>query len=366
MPPTSAPAHWLQMYLDPNVAAESSNKQWDRLLRAARREGLLGRFAMILDAEGITPTLPAKIQDMLAAGKATALQHRRMILWEVDRIGYALRRCEFPVVLLKGAAYLNADLPLSLGRLVSDIDILVAREKLRAVEAALLAEGWQHVKPDPYDQRYYRRWMHELPPMRHQMRRTEVDVHHNILPLTGKLQVDAEALLEAAVRVEGSRFFVLSPTDMTLHSAVHLFHDGAFEHGLRDLLDLDALMSDFGGDPKFWDELVNRAETLGLTRPMYYAIDTCKRTLGTDIPVSVVEKASAWRPGATQRAAMEYLVRRQILRSRIDDTGRENSFADTLALVRAHLLRMPLRLLIPHLARKARMRLSDRRSTETA
>jgi hypothetical protein len=354
------------MYLDPNLAAESSNKQWDQFLRAARREGLLGRFAMILDSKGITQDLPTKIQDTLTAGKATSLQHRRMILWEVDRIGYALRHCDFPVVLLKGAAYLTADLPVSLGRLVSDIDILVARVKLRAVEAALLAEGWQHVKPDPYDQRYYRRWMHELPPMRHQMRRTEVDVHHNILPMTGKLQVDAEALLEAAVRVEDSRFFVLSPTDMTLHSAVHLFHDGAFEHGLRDLLDLDALMSDFARDPKFWDALVNRAERLGLTRPMYYAIDTCKRMLGTDIPASVVEKASAWRPGPTRCAAMEYLVRRQILRSRIDDTGRENSFADIIALTRAHLLRMPLRLLIPHLARKARMRLADRRLTETA
>ena len=159
MPSTSAPAHWLQMYLDPNLAAESSNKQWDQFLRAARREGLLGRFAMILDSKGITQALPTKIQDTLTAGKATSLQHRRMILWEVDRIGYALRRHDFPVVLLKGAAYLAANLPVALGRLVSDIDILVDRDNLRAVEAALLAEGWQHVKPDPYDQRYYRRWM---------------------------------------------------------------------------------------------------------------------------------------------------------------------------------------------------------------
>ncbi len=366
MPSTSAPAHWLQMYLDPNLAAESSNKQWDQFLRAARREGLLGRFAMILDSKGITQDLPTKIQDTLTAGKATSLQHRRMILWEVDRIGYALRRHDFPVVLLKGAAYLTADLPVALGRLVSDIDILVDRDNLRAVEAALLAEGWQHVKPDPYDQRYYRRWMHELPPMRHQMRRTEIDVHHNILPITGKLRVDAKALIGAAVPVEDFRFSVLCPADMTLHSAVHLFHDGAFEHGLRDLLDLDALMTDFGRDPAYWETLVVRAERLGLTRPMFYAIDYCTRVLGTDIPATVADRTAAWRPGALHRNAMEYLVRRQILRSRIDDNGRENTVADTVALTRAHLLRMPLRLLIPHLARKARMRLADRRSTETA
>ena len=366
MPSTYTPDHWLQMYLDPNLATESSTQQWDQFLRAARREGLLGRFAMILDSKGITQDLPTKIQDTLTAGKATSLQHRRMILWEVDRIGYALRHCDCPVVLLKGAAYLAANLPVALGRLVSDIDILVDRDNLRAVEAALLAEGWQHVKPDPYDQRYYRRWMHELPPMRHQMRRTEIDVHHNILPLTGKLPVDAIALLDAAVPVAGTRFSVLCPADMTLHSAVHLFHDGAFEHGLRDLLDLDALMTDFGRDPAYWETLVVRAERLGLTRPMFYAIDYCTRVLGTDIPATVADRTAAWRPGALHRNAMEYLVRRQILRSRIDDTGRENTVADTVALTRAHLLRMPLRLLLPHLARKTMMRLSASRSTKAA
>ena len=366
MPPSFTPGHWLQMYLDPKLAADSSRQQWDRFLRTARREGLLGRFAMTLDAEGITQTLPTKIQDMLIAGKTTALQHRRMILWEVDRIGYALRNCDFPVVLLKGAAYLTADLPLSRGRLVSDIDILVARDKLRFVEGALLAEGWQHVKLDPYDQRYYRRWMHELPPMRHQMRRTEIDVHHNILPLTGKLRVDAEALLEAAVPIEGSRFFVLSPADMTLHSAVHLFHDGAFEHGLRDLLDLDSLMLNFGRDPKYWDILVARAEALGLTRPMYYAIDTCNRWLNTPVPEKVLRSAASWRPRALHRKTMNYLVARQIFRSRIEDTGLENLIPYTLALARAHLLRMPLRLLLPHLARKTILRIADRRKVSTA
>ena len=347
------------MQLDPHGAAQRPAVEWDRFLRASRREGLLGRFAMQLDQLDVTRSLSPKIQDMLTASKATAAQHRRMIRWETDRIGYALRRCSFPVVLLKGAAYLGADLPVSLGRLVSDIDILVAQEHLRAVEAALLSEGWQHVKPDPYDQRYYRRWMHELPPMRHQMRRTEVDVHHNILPLTGKLKVDATALLEGAVPIGDQRFMVLGPADMTLHSAVHLFHDGAFEHGLRDLLDLDALFTDFGRDSRYWQSLANRAEQLGLTHPLFYALDTCHRALATAIPESMLDRAQTWRPGGLKRRIMEYLVQHQILRSRIDDTGRENAFADTVAETRAHLLRMPLRLLLPHLAHKTMLRMAE-------
>jgi hypothetical protein len=41
---------------------------------------------------------------------------------------------------------------------------LVPRERLDDVQEALLAAGWEWVKEDAYDDLYYRRWMHELPP----------------------------------------------------------------------------------------------------------------------------------------------------------------------------------------------------------
>ena len=90
---------------------------------------------------------------------------------------------------------------------------------------------------DAYDQRYYRQWMHELPPLRHMTRQTVLDVHHTILPLTAHLKPDPAKLWEAAVGIEGQvNFCVLAPVDMVLHSATHLFHDGELEHGLRDLV----------------------------------------------------------------------------------------------------------------------------------
>ncbi|WP_164045505.1 nucleotidyltransferase family protein, partial [Serratia marcescens] len=67
---------------------------------------------------------------------------------------------------------------------IGDLDILVPRDRLDEVEAALLAAGWEWVKPDPYDDAYYRRWMHELPPLIHRERDRMIDVHHTILPLT--------------------------------------------------------------------------------------------------------------------------------------------------------------------------------------
>ena len=51
----------------------------------------------------------------------------------------------------------------------------------------MLDAGWERVKAaDGYDDAYYRRWMHELPPLIHRDRDRMIDVHHTILPLTAR------------------------------------------------------------------------------------------------------------------------------------------------------------------------------------
>ncbi len=54
------------------------------------------------------------------------------------------------------------------------------------------------MKSDPYDDLYYRQWMHELPPLVHGERGRMVDVHHTILPLTARPTPDAQALIADA------------------------------------------------------------------------------------------------------------------------------------------------------------------------
>ncbi|MCE3519678.1 nucleotidyltransferase family protein, partial [Escherichia coli] len=108
----------------------------------------------------------------------------------------------------------------------------VPRDALDAVEAALIAAGWEWVKPDPYDDSYYRRWMHELPPLIHRDRDRMIDVHHTILPLTARPRPDAAALI-AQARPLGNGLSVLSPEGMIVHAAAHLLADGDLAGGLR-------------------------------------------------------------------------------------------------------------------------------------
>ena len=65
--------------------------------------------------------------------------------------------------------------------------------------------------------------MHELPPMRHMVRQTVIDVHHAILPETARLKPDSAKLRAAALPLGGRKgLLVFSPADMVLHSATHL------------------------------------------------------------------------------------------------------------------------------------------------
>ena len=124
---------------------------------------------------------------------------------------------------------------------VGDLDIMVPRASLDAVEAALLQTGWEHVKDaEGYDDSYYRRWMHELPPLIHRTRDRMIDVHHTILPLTARPRPNAEAMIAASVQLDNG-LRILSPADIIVHAAAHLFADGDLAGGLRNLWDIDRL-----------------------------------------------------------------------------------------------------------------------------
>jgi hypothetical protein len=248
---------------------------------------------------------------------------------------------------LKGAAYLAAGLPTGRGRRVADIDVLVIESDLARTEDLLRKHGWEFPVLDAYDERYYREWMHELPPMVHRDRRSVVDLHHAILPRTSRLHPPTNRLLERSVEV-APRVRVLCPSHMVLHAAAHLFHDGEIAGALRDLVDLDSLLRYFSTDSTFWTDLRHEAAELGLTRPAYYALRYASRMLDTRIPVEVVDAARSWGPPAPVRFLMDLLVE-QTLRGRALPGSDGSAFA---LYVRSHWLRMPPLLLVPHLLRK--------------
>lgn len=344
----------LQVLRQPNVVSSLALSDWDQIICQARHANLLACLYALLETNNLLKAVPDKPAQHLLSAHILATRQKQAVNWEINRILYALRKTDFPIVLLKGAAYVMANLPSAQGRLFSDVDILVPKDKLDITEQSFMMHGWFTTHRNQYDQRYYRKWMHELPPMKHIDRETVIDVHHTILPLTSRLHPDPEKLFNDIVSINSHpRLKMLSPIDMILHSATHLFYDGELEHGLRDLVDLDRLMKHFGKETHFWKKLINRAEEMQLTRPLYYALTYSQELLCTPVPKQVCEEILKWKPaGFGVAKIMEQLFKRALLPDHASCDDAFTGLARWLLYIRSHYLRMPLYLLIPHLLRK--------------
>ncbi|WP_242116851.1 nucleotidyltransferase domain-containing protein [Sphingomonas lacusdianchii] len=319
---------------DPARATVLTSDAWNALIAAARAEQLIGSMAVRLDGLPIPPAA-ARI---MADARVSAEQGRVAALWEAEMARRALAPLGVPVVLLKGTAFVAAGLDAGRGRSIGDLDILVPRESLDAVEAVLLAAGWEWVKPDPYDDAYYRRWMHELPPLIHRERDRMIDVHHTILPPTARPTPDAAALIADAVPL-GNGLSVLSSEDMVIHAAAHLFADGDLQGGLRNLWDIDRLVREFD-DAGLVERLMARAGRHDLVPATARALRLAKRVFGTPVD------------GFAPVASDALFARRLLARDgwgRLRHKGTEFGF-----YVRSHLLRMPPAMLARHLWTKFR------------
>jgi hypothetical protein len=343
-------------------AAGLSSPQWELLLTQARNEGLVARLAAAFEAGGELQTVPSGPRRHLRWAAATARKQERDARWEVACLRRALADAEVPLVLLKGAAYVVAGLPTAQGRIFSDIDILAPRSRLGAVERALILHGWRPTNESEYDQSYYRRWMHELPPLRHGVRGSVVDVHHTILPLTARPRIDPSKILSAArPAAPDDDVLVLCPADMTLHAAAHLFYDGAFARSLREVVDIASLLRWFGRDDEYWNALVARSFELDLARSLWYALRYSKRLFDVAAPESAQRALDRAAPPASIRRAMDALILRALRPDHKIGVDADVRMSRFVLYLRSHLLRMPLRLLAPHLARKAFIGLAPQR-----
>lgn len=336
----------------PDTARGFDARSWSALLATARAANLLGTLAERVWADQI-PCPPEAMRHLDGARRLSERQ-RRSVIWEAHGLQQTLKRLQEPVTLLKGAAYVLADHQTCRGRLFGDIDILVPRKALGSAETQLMINGWVSAKTDPYDQRYYREWMHELPPMTHLRRGTVLDVHHTILPLTAEATPDAERIVGRAKPLpELPSIRIPCPEDLVIHSTTHFAHEGELHNGLRDLCDIDCLLRQFGNDAEFWSQLPRYAIEHSLEKPVAIGLTLARRYFHTPIPDVVFGALRAADPAARLSRRLAWCYDASLLPPSVGKPGLRGQFANLVIYIRSHALRMPLPMLIRHLSHKA-------------
>lgn len=354
----------LRILVRPEEAGSLTLAEWDLLIRQGRSIDMLARLyvklrdarscSMQKDKGSLLDQLPEQPIRHLRWAYRLTQSHRIAIRREVEGLEEALAPLQIPVVVLKGAAYSYGDLAPADGRLFSDIDILLPERVLPEAETLLERHGWLSTHLDAYDQQYYRRWMHELPPLMHGQRQTELDVHHAILPKTARVRPSSELLLAEIVPLHPElNLYRLSNPDLVLHSATHLFFDGEMQHGLRDLEDIDGLLRSYCKSDADWLLLLDRSRQLELTYPLYYALSYCTRWFETPVPDHILRSARRLTGSSRmKRSVMSWLFDRGLQPDHVTCRDRWTGFARWVLYVRSHYLKMPLHLLLPHLMYK--------------
>jgi hypothetical protein len=349
----------IQALRTPTAMAAFTPAQWDRIIPQARAAGLLGRLGALAAQHDLAADLPKPVWHALEAGLAFSERQGAAVRHELNKLDSALSGLGVPVLVLKGAAYVATHSPAAAGRMMTDIDILVPKQSIHETEAALMLTGWVGSHHDAYDQRYYRQWMHEIPPMQHIRRGTVLDVHHNLLPETARIQTFPDQIIDSARPLPGMAcLHVPSEFDLILHSATHLMHEGEWSHGLRDLSDLYAMLTLASGQhDDFWPHLAKRAQKLNLERPLYLSLTQLNRVFGLKVPN--LDLPRAHRPADR---IIHSLLTRALSGYHSNCRLPFANFADFTLFVRSHWLKMPLHLLIPHLLHKALKRDSANRT----
>jgi len=354
----------IKVLQSPKIIKGFSSKDWNLLLRQANSAKMLARLAYSFTAHDVMSAVPEKTLNHINSEHVKVAHLHTQVNQEVQELNLLFNRLNIKAIYLKGTAYLLADLPLTQGRFFSDIDILLNQGDISKVEIALKCQGWKSQKTDDHDQAYYRNYMHEIPPMQHIMRGTVIDIHHNILPVCNDNTIDISLLSDDALEVDcdnthTSHSYVLTPAAMFLHSAIHLFHEGELEQGLRGLSDLDILLSHFEeNETNFSQQLICLAKKIKQQQSLFYALRYLTKIFNRELSKNAQVFMDNYQHKSPNLATVDFIFINLFTAHHSTTASWHFSLAAQLAYWRGHLLRMPLSLLIPHLLKKSWLQLS--------
>lgn len=333
----------LQQWWRERQVPDLSLQQWGELIPLLRRQQMLARFALRCNL--LASPIPEYARRHITNACRLAEKQLGQVHYEAQCL-QAISGHRHRIVYLKGAAYSLAGRDAGLGRTYSDIDLLVPAAELNEIEFELLLHGYVGEELDPYDDMYYRRWAHEIPPLKHAERGTVLDVHHQLLPPISGRAPDLMPFWQS-IQATAEGYWVLGPAAMYLHSAIHLFCNEEIKHGFRDITDLALLAEEFDS-PEFWQELIGLATRSGFASELWLSVDQLRIQGVFELPLVIRQWWLAYPATVSQR----YLWRAMYTRV-LSPEPCAAGWRFVLAL-RGHWLKMPLSVLCKHTVAKVR------------
>ncbi|WP_333607917.1 nucleotidyltransferase family protein [Arsukibacterium sp.] len=276
----------IQCFKDPQqFVSKAHAADWSHLLQQGRQYGTTAQLYALFNRQQLLDSLPDKVLQHLEWGWRYYQRQRDSLYFELLQLETHFAQLNYPVLLLKGAAYQAVALTASEGRLYADIDILVPRAALDDCKARLFFAGFLEGPVSDYDKYYYLELTHENPPLYHISRGSSIDLHFNIYPVASRKNIDINYFIEQAQPLSGSVFSVPSQLHLFVHAAVHFFWQEEHHKILKDLIDLDLLFADIARK-NLQSELITQSRLLGAEQAVINVIQLLAEIFGREFTQS--------------------------------------------------------------------------------
>jgi hypothetical protein len=259
---------------------------WEALVAEANRQWLPSMLFDSLRALGDAVNPPTQVLERL---RRLYLHHsfrNRLLVRELETVLRTLHSQGVEVAVLKGVDLITTVYPDPGVRGMTDIDVLVRRDRLAAAEQALVQLGYGP-QPRPDMDSYLRRTNHIAPFTKRGA--ATIEVHWTIERATSPFAIDDAELWARArtIRIGAVDSLHLAPEHLILHLALHVsYHHRYARAGIKTLCDIAAIAQRY---PQLdWPFLAETANRIGAGGFVFSALELTRSMLHAPIPLDAV------------------------------------------------------------------------------
>ena len=282
-----------------------TDSEWHTLLRQAFQQSinsLLFRYLRNLD-DGVA--IPENVIQSLRMSYLRNANRNMQFYSALADVLNSIQAQNIPVIVMKGAhlaehVYDNIGL-----RYMNDLDILVHKSDMPAVEAALLDLGFQHHKNPAWYDKHHFHYIFTLPDTP-----VFLEVHWGTFFTHDKFKIELELMWETAqpARIAGVDTLVFSPEVLLIYLGLHNYYH-EYYGALMRLYDLAAVFRLYQ-DRIDWSFFQQYALEHKLRKPLYVSYFFTKQWLQNGPPQDVMEalRPPDWNDQVVEWARLELLL----------------------------------------------------------
>jgi hypothetical protein len=339
------------LLLSPQVGMTYPISQWVDTLFVLREAKLLATLYHSAKRDGCLFDYPEYVQKHLFSAQVYASCQAQQIRFEAAELSHLFEQIGVTALFLKGAAYTLRDSVNSHGRICSDLDVLINQADIPIAEEHLRLNRWKSEVLDDYDEKYYREWAHEIPPLVHLNRGTVIDLHHNLyLPISGRTVAVNEFMSTKQKTQSGC--FVLDPSATVMHSIIHMFANEDSSSWMRDLIDITFLIKEFEGQI-FWQKLLDLVQKTDFEFEFVCCLHALLYYTDINLPKNVQAFLLAFPFSRGQKWLLKHTILPAISPEHDLILTTRIRFAKKIVYLRGHWIKMPPLVLLKHFAIKS-------------